>query len=329
MALDLVTGATGLVGGNLVRALARRGRQVRVLTRRPADLGQPDVEVVPGDLADPASLVAACTGVDRVFHCAARVSLWPPDADAIWRDNVLGTEHLLRAARAGGVRRFVHCSTVDALGLPEGAAPADETTPWNWDRLGLDNPYARSKRAAQERVLEAAQHHLDAVVVNPTYMFGPHDRKPSSGRMILEVAAGRAVAAPAGGNNFVDVRDVAEGLVAAAERGRRGEAYVLGHLNWTYRQAFTAIARAVGRPPPRFTLPRGVARVGGIAGDVWGRLRGREPAVHSITARLGSVGHYYSWAKAERELGFQPGPVETAIADAVHWFREAGMLPRA
>ena len=173
----------------------------------------------------------------------------------MWRVNVDGTDHVVEACRRAGVRRLIHCSSVDAIGLPEGSAPSREETPWNWDRLGVDNPYARTKWESQRRVLAAAVRDVDAVVVNPTYMFGPWDARPSSGRMILEVAAGKAIGWTSGGNNFVDVEDVVLAMVAAAERGARGECYILGHANLTYREVFGEIARVLGVRPPAIRHP--------------------------------------------------------------------------
>jgi len=325
---DLVTGAGGLVGQNLVRALIAGGRQVRVLVRRPVaaleTLG--GVEAVRGDITVADDLARACDGVEHVYHCAALVSMWERLGDAMWRTNVEGTDRVLDACRRAGVRRLIHCSSVDAIGLPEGDAPSTETTPWNWDRLGVDNPYARTKWESQRRVLAAAAADLDAVVVNPTYMFGPWDTRPSSGRMILEVAAGKAIGWTSGGNNFVDVEDVALAMIAAAARGVRGECYILGHVNLTYREIFSEIAGVLGVRPPRFAIPRPLARLGGWMGDLSGRITRREPSVNSLTARLGYVGHYYDPSKASAALGLRHTPIREAIAKAAAWFRQAGML---
>jgi dihydroflavonol-4-reductase len=330
MPTDLVTGASGLVGANLVRALAARGRGVRVLLRpgaRTAHLdGIAGVECRRGDVTDADSVAAASAGVDTVYHCAAAVSMWPRRAAEMWRTNVDGTDHVVAAARRAGVRRLVHCSSVDAIGLPEGDAPSTEETPWNWDRLGLDNPYARTKYESQRRVLAAARDGLDAVVVNPCYMLGAYDVRPSSGRMILEVAAGRALGYPSGGNNFVDVEDVVDGMIAAAARGGRGETYILGAANLTYRAIFTAIAGVVGVAPPRLPIPYAVARVGGWLGDLVAAAGGREPGVSTLTVRMGYVRHYYSPAKAVAALGLRQTPIRAAIERAVAWFRQVGML---
>ncbi len=328
--IDLVTGATGLVGGNLVRALVARGRRVRVLLRRPGSTvdGLAGVEPVSGDVTAPESLVRACDGVEHVYHCAALVSMWPRRTREMWRVNVDGTDHVLDACRRAGVRRLIHCSSVDAIGLPEGCAPAStELTPWNWDRLGVDNAYARTKWESQRHVLAAAARDVDAVVVNPTYMFGAWDARPSSGRMILEVAAGRAVGWTSGGNNFVDVEDVVAAMIDAAARGVRGESYILGNDNMTYREIFAEIAAVLGVRAPRLAIPYPLARVGGWLGDLAGTVTGREPAINTLTARLGYVRHYYDPGKARAVLGMRRTPIRTAIARAATWFRQTGMLP--
>ena len=328
--MDLVTGASGLLGNNLTRLLASQGRRVRVLLRAPEKAvyvrNVPGVEHVIGDILQKESLSAAFEGIERVYHCAAQVSMWPFAAEAIYATNVQGTRNMLTAARRHGVRRFVFCSSVDAIGLPPKGEVSDETTPWNWARLGLDNPYARSKYLAQQAVLQAASEGLEAVVVNPAYMFGACDIKPSSGKMILAVARGTVRGYPSGGNNFVDVMDVARGAVAAAERGRRGEMYILGNENLSYREIFTLIAEEAGVTPPRIPIPYALAVLGGYAGTLWGRLTGREPSIHTVLARMGYVQHYYSSRKAVTELGMPQTPVREAVRRALGWFKEQKML---
>jgi len=225
--IDLVTGASGLLGGNLVRSLARQGRRVRILARRASRISHlqdlPDLETVEGDITLPQTLEAALSGVDTVYHCAAQVSTARQMTSSIWAANVTGTENILAAFRESSARRLVHCSSVDAIGLPEDGQPSTEATPWNWDRLGVETAYARTKYESQQRVLEAARAGLDAVVVCPTYMFGPYDVRPSSGQMILSVQKNGFLPDVRGGNNFVDVQDVVDGMIAAAQVGRSGE----------------------------------------------------------------------------------------------------------
>jgi dihydroflavonol-4-reductase len=246
----------------------------------------------------------------------------------MWDVNVNGTEHVIAAAREAGAQRLIHCSSVDAIGLPEDGTPSDETVAWNWDRLGLENPYARTKYESQKRALAANGQGLEVVVVNPAYLLGAFDVRPTSGQMILEVQAGKTVGYTRGGNNFVHVEDVADAMVAAGERGRPGELYILGNANMTYREIFTLIADVVGAKPPRFAIPYALARVGGWAGDAVSVFQRGEPAVTTATAKLGFVDHYYDPSKARRELGLRQTPVREAIERAVGWFREVGMLPR-
>ncbi len=328
--MDLVTGASGLLGNNLVRLLSSQGRQVRALLRSPEKAvyvqNIPGVEYVIGDVLQTDSLHAACEGVERVYHCAALVSMWPPAERRVHAVNVQGTRNMLAAARAQDVGRFVFCSSVDAIGLPEHGEASDESTPWNWDRLGVDNPYARSKYLAQQAVLEAAAQGMEAVVVNPAYMFGAYDLKPSSGKMILALASGTVRGYPSGGNNFVDVQDVAQAMTVAAERGRKGELYILGHENLSYRAIFTLIAEELGVAPPRLPIPYSAAMVGGYAGTLWGKLTRREPSVHTTIARMGYVPHYYTSRKAVTELGMPQTPVRVAVRRAIDWFRKQKML---
>ena len=241
-AADLVTGASGLVGGNLVRALSSQGRRVRILVRKSSktfhidDIS--DVERVEGDITDSDSLRRAMTGVENVYHCAARVTLGRKMNGAIWQANVTGTENILVEAQRAGIRRLVYCSSVDAIGLPEDGHSSSEATAWNWDRLGVENAYARSKYEAQKRVLAAARAGLDAVVVCPTFMLGAYDPHPSSGAIILAAARNPVTIGLSGGNNFIDVEDVAAGMISAAEKGCRGEVYILGNENLTYNEIF-------------------------------------------------------------------------------------------
>jgi dihydroflavonol-4-reductase len=335
----LVTGATGLAGGNLVRALVRRGRKVRILTRPRSNLAVvrdlAGVEPVPGDILDRGSLEAALDGVREVYHCAAMVSMWVPDPEGMRRINVEGTRNVMELSERKGVRRVVHMSTVDAIGFstPDGwgtrEKPSHEGVPYQNDRFGI--PYFSTKYEAQQAALEFARTgRVDVVVVNPTFMLGPYDVKPSSGTMILQVARGRVKGYTHGGNNFVDVRDVAEGTVAAMEKGRSGALYILGNENLTYREIFSRIAGVVGVSPPGFSIPRAAALAAGAAGSLYGRLFGRLGAapesINWSSARMGFVDHYFDASRAVRELGMPQTPVEKAVEDAYRWFREHNYL---
>ncbi|HEY3383968.1 MAG TPA: NAD-dependent epimerase/dehydratase family protein [Vicinamibacterales bacterium] len=324
----LVTGATGFLGGNLARGLALRGDRVRVLLRgrqRPVALEGCDYEIAEGDVRDAAALRAAVRGCRHVVHAAAAVVFWCRDArarQAIVDINVEGTRRVLGAAAAERVERVLHVSTVDTIGLPPPGQIADETTAWTPGRI--DNIYAETKRLAED---VARQAEVETVIVNPAFLLGPYDPKPSSGRLLLPLARGWASPYPTrGGNNFVDVRDVVAGALAALDRGRPGERYILGHENLRYQDLFARALAALGRRPWRVPIPLGAAVAAGYVLDAVGRLTGRDPSLTSEVARLAYADHYYSAAKAVRDLGLPQTPIDGALRDAFAWYKSAGMI---
>lgn len=324
----VVTGATGMLGSNLSIALLAAGHSVTATRRTGSRVDHLDghaVDWVDADLGDPAALTRAFTGADVVFHCAAHVSIRRRPTPALVAANVEGTRHVLQAVRAARVPRLVHCSTAGAVGLSVDGAPCDESASWNFGDYGLADGYVTTKRRAEELVL--ADDDVDAVVVNPTYMFGPYDPKPSSGQLIVKVVRGTAPGWTPGLNNFVDARDVARGMLLAWEKGRRGERYILGGENMSYREVFARIARVAEVVPPMRRVPRPVARLLGWAGDLQETLAGSEPLLNSSTIGFAYCERYhFTSEKARGELGYSPGPIEPAITDAIAWFRARGML---
>jgi len=326
----LVTGASGFVGSAVARALLARGRRVRVLLRPASDrrnLAGLDVEVCLGALEDEASLAAALAGCGALYHVAADYRLWVRDPAPMYAANVEGTVRLMAAAQAAGVARIVYTSSVAVLGLAPDGAPADETTPSRIeDMIGH---YKRSKflaEAAVRRLVATAA--LPAVIVNPSTPVGPRDVKPTpTGRMIVEAASGRMPAFVDTGLNLVPVDDVAEGHLLAEERGRIGERYILGGENLSLAAILAAIARLVGRRPPRLKLPVAAIWPIALAAEAWGRTTGREPFVTCDGLRMARKHMFFSAAKAERELGFRARPAAEGLAEAVAWFRAAGMCP--
>lgn len=330
MTIDLVTGASGLLGGNLVRVLVSQGRQVRILIRRTSKTFHiddiPGLERMEGDITNPSSLSRAFSGVENVYHCAAKVSVRRQMTGDIWQANVTGTENVIQEARNTGIRRLIFCSSVDAIGLPENGLPSSESTPWNWDQLGVENAYARTKLEAQKRVLSAAREGLDAVVVCPTFMLGAYDPHPSSGQLIISTSQNPVTLALKGGNNFVDVEDVVAGMIAAAERGKSGETYILGSENLTYTEIFERISSVLQKRAPKISVPYAAAATLGWLGDRYESWSGKEAVLNSAIARLAFFHHYYDSSKAVRELNFPQRPVTEAIERAVLWFRKVGMM---
>jgi dihydroflavonol-4-reductase len=326
----LVTGATGFVGSAVLRALLRRGEPVRALVRPSSSLrlleGLP-VEIVRGDLADPAGFRATLRGCDALFHVAADYRLWVPQPAAMYRTNVEGTRELLLAAAAAGVGRIVYTSSVATLGLRADRLPSDETTPAALaDMIGH---YKRSKFLAEQAVRALiAESGLPAVIVNPSAPVGPADARPTpTGRVLLEAARGRIPAYVDTGLNLVHVDDVAEGHLLAFERGRIGERYILGGDNLPLGDMLAQIANLVGRRPPRLRLPSRALLPVAVIAEAIARLGiGGEPLVTADGVRMARKPMYFTSAKAERELGYRSRPAVEGLRDAIEWYRGCGYL---
>ena len=326
----LVTGASGFVGSAVVRALLTAGHDVRVLLRPTSDRRNIEglsVDTAIGDLTNATSLRAALKNCDALFHVAADYRLWARRSDNFYATNVTGTESLMQAARDAGVKRIVYTSSVATLGLNSDGTPADESTPVTFD--DMTGHYKKSKFLAEEKVKQLAhEQNLPVVIVNPSTPVGPRDRKPTpTGRMVLDAACGRMPAYVDTGLNLVHVDDVAAGHVAAFERGTIGERYILGGRNLSLREIFLLIAQLTNRPPPRVRLPHGLVLPIAYIAEAWAQLTsGSEPRITVDGVKLARKYMYFSSARAERELGYRARPVESAIRDAVDWFRQNGYM---
>lgn len=324
--MNLVTGGTGFVGTHVVRALLRRGQKVRCLIRetsRLSNLEDLPVDLATGDVRDPGSLRAAMEGIRTVYHCAADYRLYARDPREIEEANVRGTQNMLAAAAQAGVQRFVHTSSVGALGLNPDGAPADEQTPVS--ARSLIGVYKRSKHAAERAALEWASRGLPVVVVNPSTPVGERDVKPTpTGQMIVDFLNGRMPAYVDTGLNLVDVRDVAEGHILAAERGRVGERYILGNRNMTLKEILDTLSRLTGVPAPKWKLPHWVPLAAAAVDTALARATGGVPRVPLEGVRMSRHRMFFDGSRAVRELALPQTPVEEALARAVAWFREHG-----
>lgn len=331
MAKVTVTGATGLLGGNLAEALRQAGHAVRCTRRATSKTGHLDhleLEWVEADLGDREALARAFDGAEAVFHCAAMVSIERRVSPALQRTNVDGTQNVIDAMRMVSAGRLIHCSSTVTVGLSvDGVTPSDETAPFNFAEHGLDDGYVITKRAAEERVRAAVAEGLDAVVVNPGFMFGPYDVGPSSGKMIIDVVRGRVPGMSTGRNCFADARAVARGMVAAWQKGAAGERYILGGENRSYGEMFRAIASTAGVKPPRFVAPRWLATIAAAASELGGKLSGGDPLVNRNTIAWGYCPRFiFTSDKARRALGYDPGSPDAGVAAALDWFRASGRL---
>lgn len=325
----LVTGATGFVGSAVARTLAARGHTLRLMVRANSDRRNIEglqAELVVADLREPETLARAVAGCRYVVHVAADYRIWVPDPNDMLAANVQGAIAMVSAAAAAGAERIVHCSSVAALGQIGDGTSADETTPaQEADFIGI---YKRSKYLAENAVLELARRNgFPVVVVNPAAPVGPRDIKPTpTGKMILDAAAGRMPAYIDTGLNIVHVDDVAEGHALALERGRIGERYVLGSENMLLKDILALVARVAGKKPPSIRLPEAVVWPAAFVMEHFARLTGIPPLMTRDHLKMARKKMFYSSAKAMRELGYSPRPVQQAVEDAVAWFRANGML---
>ena len=325
--LAFVTGATGFLGSHVARVLAEQGAELRLLVRPTSDLRNLqglNAQTVTGDLRDPASLEKAMAGCDAVFHVAADYRLWVRNPEEMYLSNVEGTRAILAAARKNGVRGVVCTSSVATMGFTASGHPADEDSPVSLgDMIGH---YKRSKFMAEQVALEAGRAGMRVVVVNPTTPVGEQDVKPTpTGRIVVDFMKRKFPAYVETGLNLVDATECARGHVAALERGRSGERYVLGGENLTLKQILDQLARITGLPSPKLKLPYIFALAMGVLDEtITGRILNREPRATIDTVRMGRKKMFASSHKAERELGWKIVPVEAALRRAVEWFQANG-----
>jgi dihydroflavonol-4-reductase len=320
-----VTGATGHIGASLVRALLSSGARLRALVREDVRAleGLP-VEPVRGDVLAPETLPPLVGGADTVFHLAGRISISGDPDGGVVRTNVEGARNVAAACRSAGVRRLVHVSSVHAYtGHPLDVA-VDESRPLA-DLEANPSPYDRSKAIGQREVLAAAGGGLDVVVLNPVAVIGPEDFKGSrTGRLLAALAAGRMPGLMEGGFSWVDARDVAAALVAAASRGRGGEAYLLpGHWRSVVDLA-AAVHAAGGARPPRLVTPWWLARAAAPLVEAWSRLAGTEPLYTGESMDTVRKHRVVRGEKAARDLGWSPRPFEETVRDTLAWIRMHG-----
>jgi dihydroflavonol-4-reductase len=325
--LAFITGATGFLGSHVARVLIEQGAQLRLLVRPASDLrniADLKAERVEGDLRDPASIEKALAGCDALFHVAADYRLWVRDPEQMYRSNVEGTRALLEAARKQRVRRVVYTSSVATMGFSSNGTLADENSPVSLaDMIGH---YKRSKFMAEQVAFEAARSGVDVVVVNPTTPIGERDIKPTpTGRIVVDFLKRKFPAYVDTGLNLVDATECARGHIQAFEKGRAGERYILGGENLTLKQILDRLGAITGLPSPRVKLPYVFALAAGVVDEtVTGRILGREPRATIDAVRMGRKKMFITSAKAERELGWRPGPVDGALQRSVDWFRANG-----
>ena len=317
----LLTGATGFLGNNLLIQLLEAGHEVTATLRHSSDrrpLDGLDVSKIVVDLNNAAEIAPLVGQHDAVIHSAAMIHLGWAKIPESRHVNVGATKTLADAARRHKIR-MIYVSTVDALGAVEPDEPVDEL------RTEPPKPacaYVVSKREGEAVFLDEVRNGLDGVIVNPGFMVGPRDWKPSSGEMLLTIAKQFMPLAPAGGCSVADVRDVARGVQLALDRGVAGERYILGGKNVTYLELWTEMAKLAGRRPPIGKLPNWVAKIAGGVGDLAGRFTAEEPQLNSAVVAMGQIHHWSSSDKAANQLGYQAGDYLPALKESWEWFQQ-------
>jgi dihydroflavonol-4-reductase len=324
----LVTGANGFLGRNLIDELYKRKHKIRAFVG-PGNtehfLEGKVAQILHGDILDAACMQDAARGCEAIIHAAAITSIWPPRNQLQRRINIAGTANILEAAKTAGVKRVVYVGSATSFGYGTKDNPGDENSEYRGADYGLD--YFDSKYEAQKLVLQAAKRgDVPAVVVNPTYMFGPYDAKPGSGTLILGIYHQKLPGGGTGGRNYASVKDVVVGLANALEKGSIGECYILGNENLNYAELYEKISGVIGKPASKRTWPVWLGKFVGLAGSIYGRVFNVMPALTLILVKLALSEHYYSPRKAVEALEMPQTPIETAIDEAMEWFRDNGYL---
>lgn len=324
----LVTGADGLLGSNLVRELLLRGHEIRAFVqpgRQQKTLEGLSIEKFAGNLLNEDEVIKAAEGCDAIIHCAASTAVWPIRSEIINKVNIDGTKNVIQAVYKNKIQRLIYVGTANSFGFGSKEQPGVEGNPYKSAMYGLD--YMDSKYKAMQVVLEEVRKNsLPAVIVNPTFMFGPYDSTPSSGAMIVALYKGKVPGYTKGGRNYLCAKDAAVALANALTKGRVGECYILGNENLSYNEIFTKISSTIGVKAPSIAIPAVFAKLYGHIGSLMGKITGKAPAVSYPLARIANDYHYYSPSKARKELELPQTPVETGIRESFEWLKENGYL---
>jgi dihydroflavonol-4-reductase len=322
----LITGASGHIGANLVRALIKKQRATRCLVHvNTKAIDGLAVEIVHGDVRDLDSLRRACEGVDTVYHLAANISIKMNDWKQLEETNVNGTRNMVEACLRSGVRRLVYFSSIHAFERHPKSEPVDESRALAGEYECP--PYDRSKAGATKEVRKGLERGLDAVVVHPTAVIGPYDFQPSYlGEAILMIARGKLPAMVEGGYDWVDARDVAQGAIDAAEKAPAGAAYLLGNKWLSMCDMAKTVGEFAGVSVGKFVCPTWLAQAGAVVFEGYGKISGKQPLYTRMSMKALQDNKNISHERASRELGYQPRPFRDTIRDTIQWFRENGKL---
>ena len=321
-----VTGGNGFIGANLVRLLLNEGYSVKVLVRPDSavdNLRGLAVEIVQGDIHVP-NIAQLMRGCRFLFHVAAHYSLWQSDRNLLYYTNVLGTTHILAAARQAGIERTVYTSSVAAIGVGEAGKVVDENHQSPVENLV--GHYKQSKYWGEQEARKAIALGQDVVIVNPSTPIGAYDLKPTpTGEIILRFLRRQMPAYVNTGLNFIDVRDVAWGHLLALQKGKTGDRYILGNQNLTLKAFLDLLSETSGIKAPQYTIPLWLPLGLAWIDEYLLTYLGKKPSIPIDGVRMSAQPMYYNAAKAVRELGLPQSPLKVAIANEVDWFRKKKM----
>jgi dihydroflavonol-4-reductase len=320
----LVTGGNGFLGANLVHDLHENGYNIRIIVRQGADLsalsGIP-CEVMFGNIDNKEDIQKVISGCDLVIHAACITGQWSISFEEYERVNFTATKYIADTCLELGVKRLIYVSTANTMGPGSKSIPGNELS--GFTLFKANSGYINSKYLAQQYVIEmVAAKGLQAVVVNPTFMIGPMDTKPSSGKLMLYGVSSRVVFYPSGGKNFVYIKDVSKGIINAITKGKNGDCYLLAGHNLTYKEFFQLVNTTANKNKFMVRLPRFLLMFAGRVGSVIGGITGKGGKLNYTASYLLCLDNYYSGKKAERELAIQYTPMEQAVTNALDWFKQ-------
>jgi len=324
----LVTGADGFVGSNLVRELLLRKHEIIAFVQygnNPITIKDLSIEIKFGDLLDKKSINKAIAGCDALIHTAAITYVWPYRSDIQKKVNIEGTKNIMQAALENNLKKVIHVGTANSFGFGTKEKPGNEKLPYMADRYKMD--YMDTKYEAHKLVLNMVRNeNLPAVIVNPTFMFGPYPTPMGSAKMIESVYKGQVPGYSSGGRNYVAVKDVCIAIANALDLGKTGESYILGNENLSYKEIFSTIAEATGVKAPKLFMPDFLVKGYALILTILAKLFRFNPTVNYRMSLMSVDEHYYSPEKARNELKLPQTPIKTAIIEAFKWMRENNYL---
>jgi dihydroflavonol-4-reductase len=325
----IITGADGVLGSNLVREFLSRDYEVSVFLlndlKDPVTLNDLKLNYFYGNILDKETVYRAFEGQDYVVHAAASTVVYPARFEMINMVNIEGTKNVIDAVLKNNITKLIHVGTANSFSYGTKDKPGNETNPYKGYVYGLD--YIDSKKKAQDLVLNAVKENdLNAVVLNPTFMIGPYDSKPSSGSMIIALKNGKIPGYTVGAKNYIAVKDAAVAIANAIDLGKKGECYILGNHNMSFKNAFEVFANVIGVKPPKRKLSSKVVILYGAFNSFLAKTLKFTPSVTRELAKISCEEQYYCSCKAREELKMPITPIEVAVKECYEWFIENGYI---